>query len=384
MNRQTLKLALLAVLLGLSLGILAPRLMKGEWSKNDHGEQEPLITLPEGELKTDEFSLHLLQTSMQTQPYSISIVCPAAMTEALHELDSMSKGIIHQQIAALKLCPPGKESITSGVLSAMDDTMPRPADGQTILPLPFRNNYPEALSQFNTLMGYQAAESANTSKDTRLFMASLTNLNCRFRQPFYQKDSTRLDFDNANGGMPSVSMLRRCGRFRLAEAEDESWKAVALLIDDEFGGDASTSAFVAVIPQGNVRDFTLHLDAAQMSDIRRALAQAEPQECTIEMPKLNISFRISDAAPFLQALGVNAPFDVNTADFSPITTEKITLSAIAQSLSISMIERPDKPAGIPAPDSCPQTFSLTRPFLWFVGDLTTDAPFVMMGIIENL
>lgn len=380
MNRQTLKLAVLTILFGLAVGMLAPHLLRGERQR----EEEPTITLPEGELKTDAFSLHLLQTSMQTPPYNISIVCPAAMTEALHELDSMSKGATHQQIAALKLCPPGKESPTSTVLSAMDDTMPHPADGRSIILLPFRNNYPEAISDFNTLIGYRAAESVNTSKETRLFMAARTMLNCRFRQPFYRQDSVRRDFDNANGGMPSVSMLRRCGHFRLAEAEDGSWKAVALLMDDAFGGDAASCAFVAVIPQGKLREFTLQLDAAQLSAIRRALAQAKPQECTVEMPKLNLSFHVSDSAPFLQALGVSAPFDENTADFSPLTTGKLTLSAMTQSLSFSIIEEPGRPSDIPAPGSCPKTFSLTRPFLWFIGDLTTDVPFVVMGIVENL
>lgn len=383
MNRQTLKLALLTVLIGLAVGILAPRLMKGEW-REWLAEKEPVITLPDGELKTDAFSLHLLQTAMQTREYPYDIVCPAAMTEALHTISEMSKGATQEQIEALGLCPPGKEAETSAFMAGMDGALPRPKEAQPILLLPFRNNYPEAISTFNTLFGFPAADSANTSPETRLFMAARTELTCLFRQPFYEKDAKNGDFDNANGGMPSVPLMRRCGNFRVAEAEDGSWKAIALLCKGFFGGDENSTAFVAILPQGNARDVALQLTPEQLSTIRRALVQAEPREYTVELPKLNFTVGLRDIAPLWKALGLTAPFDIRSADFSPLTTEKIALNAIAESIVCRMDAEEKRPADIPRPENSPKTFSLTRPFLWFVGDLTTEAPFVMMGITENL
>lgn len=383
MNRQTLKLALLAILFGLAVGMLAPRVMKGEW-REWFAEKEPVITLPEGELKTDAFSVHLLQTALQTPEYPMAIVCPAAMTEALRTLDTMSKGATQEQIAALGLCEPGHESETSAVIVGMDDVLPRAENALPMLPLPFRSNYPEAISTFNTLFGYPAATSANTSPETRLFMAARTELACLFRQPFFKQDGKNGDFDNTNGAMPSVRLMRRCGTFRIAEAEDGSWKAVALLMKGNFGGDANASAFVAILPQGKVHDFALQLTPEQMSSIRRALVEAEPKECSVELPKLHFSVGVNDAAPLLRALGITAPFDIRTADFSPLTTETIALNALAESTNCTMSEEEKRPADLPHPDSSPDLFSLTRPFLWFVGDLTTETPFVMMGIVENL
>lgn len=383
MNRQTVKLALLAVLLGLAVGLLVPRLMKGEWL-SPTAEKEPDITLPEGELKTDAFSLRLLQTAMQTPAYPLDTVCPAAMTEALHTLAGMSQGETTKQIEALGLYAPGLEAETSSVSASIDDALPLSVQSRPMLPLPFRRNYPEAVSTFNTLFGYPAATSANTSPETRLFLAARTELACLFRQPFYEKDGKTADFDNDDGGMPSVRLMRRCGTFRVAEAEDRSWKAVALMVEGYFGGDANASAFVAVLPQGKVRDFALQLTTEQMSAIRRALAEAEPKACTVELPKLRLSTGVNDAAPLLRALGVSAPFDIRAADFSPVTSEKLALNALAESVSCAMGEAADRPADLPHPDSCPELVSLTRPFLWFVGDLTTEAPFVVIGVVENL
>lgn len=383
MNRQTLKLALFAILFGLAVGMLVPRVMKGEW-REWFAEKEPVITLPEGDLKTDAFSVRLLQTALQTPEYPCDIVCPAAMTETLHALNEMSKGATQEQIDALGLCAPGQESETSAVMAGMDNILPRPKEALPMLLLPFRSNYPEAVSTFNTLFGFPAATSGNTSPETRLFMATRTELACRFRQAFYETDGKNGDFDNTNGGMPSVRLMRRCGTFRVAEAEDGSWKAVALLLKGQFGGDKNATAFVAILPQGKVRDYALQLTPEQLSIIRRALAEAEPKECTVELPKLNFALGVNDAAPLLRALGVTAPFDIRTADFTPLTTETIALNALAESRSSTMTEEESRPADIPHPDSSPDRISLTRPFFWFVGDLTTDTPFVLMGVVENL
>lgn len=375
MNRQTLKLALLAVLFGLAVGMLVPQLMKGDL----FATKEPTITLPEGELVTDAFSVNLLQTALQTAEYPMNTVCPAAMTEALLTLDTMSKGATHEQIEALKLSQ-GAASPTSSVLAAMEETLPRPEEKRPILRLPFRRNYPEAVSTFNTIFGYAAADSGNCSQDTRLFMALRTSCGLAFRQPFYQEDGKHEDFDNTDGGMPSVYLMRRCGTFRMAEAEDGRWKAVALLLE----GGADDAALVAVLPQGRVRDFALQLTPEQLSTIRRALAEATPQECTVELPRIDIAVGLRNIAPLWQALGLTAPFDIRTADFSSLSTDKQALNAVAESLTCRMQESGRRPADIPPADSCPKTFSLTRPFLWFVGDLTTETPFVLMGMVENL
>lgn len=379
MNRRTLKLALLAVLLGLAVGMLAPRLMKGEW-RDWLAEKEPVITLPEGELVSDAFSVKLLQTALQTPDYPASFVCPAAMTEVLHTVEAMSRGDIHDQVEALGLSSSGQDDEPCFSMVAMDESLPRAEEKAAMLMLPFRRNYPEALSTFNTLFGYPAADSGNTSPDTRLFAAVRTAIECRFRLPFYAEDSKVTDFDNANGGMPAVRFLRRCGSFRVAEAEDGSWKAVALMLRDS----TSDAAFVAILPQGDAREFALQLTPAQMSTIRRALAEAVPHLLTVEVPKLDIAVGIRNSAPLIQAMGVTAPFDIRTADFAAVTTEKVALNAVAESLLFVLPEEERKPDDIPHPESSAETFSLNRPFLWFAGDLTSPNPPTVLGIVENL
>lgn len=379
MNRQTLKLAVLTILFGLAVGMLLPQLRRGEW-KEWFAEKEPAITLPEGELVSDAFSIKLLQTALQTPEYPVTYVCPAAMTEALHEIETLSKGAAIEQIQALGLSSQNSSTAETYLLSAMDADLPGFNGKGTLLPLPFRSNYPEAVSTFNSFFGFSAADSANTSPDTRFFMATRTVLNAVFRVPFYAADGKTGDFENADGGMPAVRLMRRCGQFRTAEAADGSWKAVALMLDNS----RADAALVAVLPQGNVRDFALSLNPSILSDIRRALAESTPQELTVEMPKLHLSVGVRDSASLLQAVGVTAPFDIRLADFSVITSEKVALNALAESLSIVLPEEADRPADIPSPDSGAPLFSLTRPFLWFAGDLTTPAPPAVLGIVENL
>lgn len=379
MNRQTLKLAVLTMLLGFAVGMLLQQLKKGEWQEWFSGK-EPAFALPEGELVSDGFSVKLLQAALRTPEYPVSYVCPAAMTEALLELEKMSKGATSEQIKALKVSTQECATADTYLLAAMEDSLPWSSGNGTLLPLPFRSNYPEAVSSFNSFFGFPAADSGNTSQDTRFFMATRTVLNAHFRVPFYAMNSKTGDFENADGGMPAVRLMRRCGSFRYAEAEDGSWKAVALMLNNG----SADAVLVAVLPQGNVRDFALSLDASEMSAIRRALAESTPQELTVEMPKLHLSVGVRNSAPLLQALGITAPFDIRTADFSAITSEKVALNALAESFTCLLPEEENAPDNIPSPDSGAPVFSLTRPFLWFAGDLTTSAPPAVLGIVENL
>lgn len=379
MNRQTLKLAVLTMLLGFAVGMLVPQLKKGEW-KEWFEEKETAFTLPEGELESDGFSVKLLQAALQTPEYPVSYVCPAALTEALQELEKMGKGAVSEQIKALELSKQENSTADTYLLSALEDSLPWSRGNGTLLPLPFRSNYPEAVSSFNTLFGFPAADSSNTSPDTRFFMATRTVLDARFRVPFYAANGKTGDFENADGGMPAVRLMRRCGRFRYAEAEDGSWKAVALMLNNG----SADAALVAVLPQGKVRDFALSLDAAKLSAIRRALAESTPQDLTVEMPKLSLSASVHDSAHLLQTIGVTAPFDIRAADFSAITSEKVALNALAESFTCLLPEEANAPDNIPSPDSGAPVFSLTRPFLWFAGDLTTSAPPAVLGIVENL
>lgn len=383
MNRRTFQLAVLSIFLGLAVGVLLPHLRQGEWRQwLTAAKQAEEIIPAEGEVKSDAFSVRLLQAALQTPEYPLDFVCPAATTAALRHLKSLCKGETEKQIATLGLSQ--TESATGSITlqAAMEESLPRAEGDLPILLLPFRSDYPEALSLFNSFFGFPAANSANTSKDTRLFMAVRTEIGCRFRLPFYAKDSKVGDFDNADGGMPAVRLLRRCGRFRVAEAEDGSWKAAALLL--ETPANAPTAALVVVLPQGKVRDFALAMDADTMTAIRRALVEATPEEVNVELPALNIAVNMHNAEPLLRALGLTAPFDIRTADFSPLTKETVALNAVAESLSCVLAEEERKPKSAPSPDSAAGAFSLTRPFLWFVGDLTTGAPPAVLGIVENL
>lgn len=382
--QDKLRLFLLTVIIGLSAGLILPRLLQ-ENELGSTAPAEPAFALPKDGIVSDAFSIRLLHAAMENSESPMVLVAPAAVTNALLTLHSACAGESVKEIDALQLsttAPLSGSSVRAEVMLCPEETLK--LRGIPCMPLPYRKDFIEAQSLFNTFMPGQRpmADTRIISADTRLLLGAATLVDADFIHPFHPKDTRRGDFDNADGRMPSVPLLRCRARFRTAAAEDGTWRAIALLLRAPAGTPAG--AFISILPQGSARDFAKALTPEQLSNIRRALAETEPQDCLVELPRLSLETPTCDMQPLLAAMGISAPFDLRRADFSPLTEEPLALNALPERKTLFITEEENLQNPSSDLSSAADTISFNRPFLWLIGDLTTDAPFVLMGLVENL
>jgi hypothetical protein len=183
--------------------------------------------------------------------------------------------------------------------------------------------------------------------------------------------------------MPTIHQMRTRGLYRTAQAKDGSWKAVALPFrKDRDSG--SSLVYIGILPTGSARDFAAQLTPEQVTAIRKALADATPQDTLVEQPRQELQILPYDMRDTLRRMGLKALFDPETADFSPITSETIQLSAALFSASGYLGESKEQPKADAALDYAGQVIAFTRPYIWLIADLETSTPIEFFGLVEEL
>ena len=169
----------------------------------------------------------------------------------------------------------------------------------------------------------------------------------------------------------------------MAEAADNSWKAVAIPFRKDTAS-GSPLVYIAILPAGNAREFALQLTPELLTTIRRELAQANPQDTLVELPRQELQILPYDMRDTLRRMGLRALFDPATADFSPLTTEKIQLGAALFSAAVSLTESGTSTQADSSLEYAERVFSLARPYIWMISDLETDVPPEFIALIEEL
>lgn len=345
------------------------------------------------ELSTDAFSLRLFQHTLTEKPAGNILVMPHVISDALLVLQELSAGKTHEEIQGLQLkaCSTLRATEPAGmVLPAMDFNLPRGEKSDLVMPLPFSEDVPKALSLFNGMLAgamekseAQLADSKMISSRTKLLVGCVSIMNRPWEIPFNSANTRTADFDNASGGMPHFRQLRSRGLFRTATAEDGSWRALAIPFkkDDETG---ATLYYIGILPAGSARDFATKLSTGQLTGIRKALAEATPEDTLVEIPRLELQILPFDMRDSLRRLGLKALFDSETADFAPLTPEKIHLGAFLHAASVSLIESPDSSKADESLDYAKNIISFTRPYIWLIADLETPTPIDFMGLVEEM
>lgn len=375
MNKRFLGLCVIGCALGLAAGIYGPRLMK-ELRPAETAELR--LDIPEDGIKSDAFSLRLLQQAVKQAPASATVmVAPAPLTALLTLLEDISSGNSQEQIKALQADREGEDFPEFSALFAVDTDVTLIRSEDMLRKLPFREDYPTALSLFNTLLGcgQDGFGSRAITPETRFVAAYRLNIAPKWRLPM-QETRRPVAFDNADGRMPECRMLSATGNIRMAEAPDGSWKAAALFLKTEA---SVPKALVCIVPTAQARAFAEQLSEEQLSAIRTALAQATPQPGTVLIPALHLRTGARNNAALLRDMGMTDVFDVRKADFSPAMKGSICLNGLWEQTELQL--RADT-EGTVSPQE--PLMTVDKPFLWFIGDLTTPHPPYLMGIIENL
>lgn len=358
---------------------------------NGNPETGAETSAPEVKLATDEFSVRFFQLSLLEKMQGNVLVAPHVVSDALLALQELSGGETLEELKKMKLRQQhvlrGSEQARASLL-AMDFNLPRGDRQNTALPLPFSENVPTALSLYNGMLATalgrndcQLVDSNMVSSRTKLLAGCVTDFRLEWAVSFNSANSRTSDFDNASGGMPHFCQMRTKGHFQ--SAKGDNWKAVALPFKSVEPG-APPLVYIGILPDGSAREFASALTPAQLTDIRKALAEAAPQEMLVELPRMELQVLPYDMRDSLRRLGLKALFDSEKADFSPITPEKIHLGAFIHSCRLSLVESGEAPKADDSLDYAPEYISFSRPYIWLIADLATDTPIEFIGLVEEM
>ena len=345
------------------------------------------------QLSTDSFSIRFFQHALNEKSHGNVLVAPHMVSDMLLLLQERSAGRTREELEKLELQSSTFLRATEpacAALLAMDFNLPRAAGSRGIMPLPFSENVPMALSLFNGSLANaigsgnaQLAASQMVSERTKLLLGGSMKLHSEWEIPFNAANARTAGFDNVSGRVPDIHQMRNRAHYRTASAQDGSWKAIAVPFRKEAGTGCSL-VYIGILPSGSARDFAAQLTPEQITAIRRSLAEAEPQDTLLEMPRQELQILPYDMRDTLRRLGLKALFDPETADFSPITSEKIQLGAALFSASVYLGESREPLQADPALDYAEQAFSFTRPYIWLIADLESNTPVEFFGLVEEL
>lgn len=377
--------AAVGLLAGLVFGHFKQKNKPENTSDSTHLVQE------QQDIRTDSFSIRLFQDAINDAAGN-TLVAPRIVTQALRDLQAIAGGVTREELNQLKLSTSvefHKDGPSQASLLAVDINVPRSQTPDGMIVLPFSENFPMALSMFNgTLARFapasnsQYATSDIASERTKLLGGCVAYHQMQWAVPFASSNSQLSDFDCASGSMPKVMKMRARGMFRTAEAEDGSWKAIALF--QSLPESNNSLAFIGILPSVSARDFASKLTPEQLSEIRKSLVKAQPEDTLVELPRIRQYAPAHDMRFSLRRMGLKSMFDPTTADFSALSDKKIHLGAMLHACQIFIQESKSNQPADEHLDEAKTFISFSRPFIWMLGDLTTESPMEFMGLVEEM
>lgn len=379
--------------LGLLAGGVAGYLKQSRQQGEAHTENNSAL-FSEENIATDAFSIKLFQQALADRRGNI-LVAPHVVSRTLSHLEILAGGKTNEALQALQLhpsAPPRAAEPASISLLAVDINVPRLDTGSEIISLPFSENVPLALSIFNgaiaRFMGRNNAQYATSEMvtgRTKLLAGAVCSFQAKWDIGFQLNHSRTADFESASGSLPQFTQMRSRGNYRMAQADDGSWKAIALQMRSDPLVKSSPMVLIGVLPSGSARDFAAGLTPETVDEIRKKLATATPEDTLVEFPRLELEVRPYDMRATLRRMELKSLFDSDTSDFSALTPEKIHLGAFVHASEIKL--RESKETGVSPHhdlDSAKNYISFSRPFLWFVTDLSSATPIDFIGLIEEM
>lgn len=343
--------------------------------------------------KTDSFTLKLFQMELADSRKANTTVAPYAMAELLHTLAPLLGGESQEEWKRIGLPDMGEPPLRAPaltVLRALDKRVATLPGAPSCLPLPMAEDLPLALSLFNRTLaedlGYPNAIVASTTMvpaHTKLLLGATTHLKAEWTIPFNAGHTQTADFYNANGAMPHHQQMHNRGQFQTAEAADGSWKAVKIPLNNGGDKDSATLSLTLIMPHTNARELATSLTPEFLNLVRKELANSRPKDCEIKMPRISFTPPSADVRQLFRQLGLKSIYDTETADFSPLTPDKITMGAAVFAFSLELTEN-DKTPHVPQPEGAETGIVFDHPFIWFISEEESNYPFYFMGMVENL
>ncbi len=387
------RIAILIICLGLCAGLGAHYLLDKE--SGILVERPVSIKIPEGGVQTDKFGIRLFQAAMETAPGDSCMVCPFLVSETLLTLKELAKDSLRQDIEKL-----GIGDYLAEHAAAPNMSMALAADyglfssdeqnHEHILRLPFRSDLPMAMSLFNGALGLDGIGKHNViigsdflTRDTKIIAGLYADYTPKMQPHFLASDSIVSEFENANGSLPKVCMMRLRANVRYAKDTNGDWEAVAILLKPDHPAEGDPVAFMAILPTRRAEIMAAALTAEQLGTIRKALAEATPSDCCVELPQMRWSLPTHNLESPLRNMGLGRLFDITENNWT-FTERKLGLDAMAEKIGITLTHEQRINRQQTGVDNAATKISFSRPFIWLIGDLTTATPAYYIGLVQNL
>lgn len=390
---RKIRIVILVLCLGFLSGLGAHYLLNQETGMLVN---RPLrINIPESGIKTDTFGISLLHAAMKRDPGASVLVAPALTGEALMLLKEHASESILRDIDKMGIIFPDTEHTSiplSNVVTAADHGLSydESYDSSSIMRLPFCANRPLAMTIFNGELGSEIRETAEPligskllAGNTKFLIGTIAHMEPKFETPFLTQNSLAAEFENANGSIPNVSMMRLRAHVRYVKDDMGDWEAVALLLKPDYDRHAEPTAWIGILPASSAEAMAKQLTAEQLTAIRQKLAQATPVDCCVCLPQLFWAPPARDLKPLMEDMGLNQLFDSSAPNWK-FTKEKLGLDAFPEKISISLTPQQGNIKAQPRPENAAESISFNRPFIWLISDLTGATPPYFIGLVQNL
>lgn len=359
-------------------------------------EEEPVIP-PPTELRSDAFALDVFRTLVQENAGNVTF-SPAGLESLLRVLQHGARGETAAELAALPMGDAGVPScmqVTQAAALFADEQfkLKSAPEGTAVIPVPLAGATDEAAERINDWVQEKTRgmiPGVITPADLQqvplrcLVAVNALALEEKWLRPFDpEKTVLNAPFFCENSRQATVPMMYREAAFRHAEGED--WQAVALFYRTD-GHPGNPGCFLAVMPQGNARDFVSGLTPEKFSSIRRALATAEPREICIGLPRFELLTPVLKLTGALKSCGLRHLFS-EAADLSGFADEPLAVESVLQRCYIKTDEQGTSAAAattaIIKQRSLAPELTFNRPFIWAITDLSTSAAPYFLGLFEH-
>lgn len=328
---------------------------------------------------------------------------PAALEQTLHLLMAGASGSTADE---LKRLPFGKQGVQTALrprcaaaLFVNPGARLRagvPADA--VFQAPLQDDAPRAADMINTWCAQQTdgeiasiVSAPDLAGEPKLVVAGAVALDEKWQTPFTKDHTRQAPFYLPDGEKKMVEMMHV--NVWCAYAQGNDWEAVALPYASQGAGERGY--FIAILPKGDAREFSAKLTPQRAGEICRRLRADARLMTSVRLPAFRLHAKRVDMQPVLSALGVRRMFtDAATFDGLMDGSMPLMVSKMLQSCFVEVQEQGTHAVAATVsvmPLSCAATLppqplrsiEFNRPFIWFIGDLSSAAPPWFMGLYEG-
>lgn len=352
-------------------------------------QTEAELALPEGGIRTDAFSLKLLHAALEEQTGNVT-VAPSALTEAILSLQAVDGNSIDEtcQKFGLQDKEPSAATLPNHFLQIfVDESQALGAENRSLMTIPIKRDPVLASAFINRLalpQQHQAdlmLKASDVCPEDQFITAIDQKFAPSWLHPIGPQHMAMLPFTTAFG-MPESPTMQVADLYRVVQAPDDTWEAVALFFKKETGtqNDDWVSLVIVHPKVGTARRLAEKLTVEQISDIRKALVETPARPYNLQIPPLQVRATCSNALPLLLKMGLN-PLPLSREGNNKGTQARGSIY-LQYSISIGASPEDESKSATAAVEGYP-LLPINSSYLWWIGSLTSPAPFLYMGVVEH-